>query len=199
MRSKTYWSNKLSVEDIDWNVLFYQNQINPYMPKKCRDFNWKIFHGLANTESKLKHMNYSDGICKICNTGIIKNLEHLLIGCRQNIEFWKLLEKIIKKHFGYNYSTDMKLAMFGVLNFKALSNPNDLLIVNTLLGINRYHIWKVRNCTKYGEENINIYQSLRRLKNEIECHLQVLLFGSKTSSDVKEKIKSIILNLKTDV
>ena len=46
--------------------------------KKCKDFNWKLFYGLVNTESKLKHMKYSDGLCKMCNLGVIEIAIHML-------------------------------------------------------------------------------------------------------------------------
>ena len=50
------------MNDTNWTDLFIQNLINRYMPKKCKYFNWKVFHGLVNTEVKLRQMNFSDGI-----------------------------------------------------------------------------------------------------------------------------------------
>ena len=78
IKSKGYWCRKLGVEELDWEAWFSHNFNNKLLPRKVKDFNWKLFHGLINTEKRLKQMRYSDGICKICHTQSIEDIHHLM-------------------------------------------------------------------------------------------------------------------------
>ena len=69
LKSKEYWNRKFINMNIDWEDWFSQNFVNRYIPRKCKDFNWKVFHGHVNTETRLLKMKFSDGICKLCHTG----------------------------------------------------------------------------------------------------------------------------------
>ena len=80
--SMHYWSWKFNDVDWNWEHWFTQNFINKLLPRKCKDFNWKIFHGQLNTEIRLSKMKYSDGICKICKNEA-ENLDHMLYQCGQ--------------------------------------------------------------------------------------------------------------------
>ena len=82
--------------------------------------------------------------------------------------------------------------MLGFWNIDNTQNHNDALLVNALLSIGRYHIWKIRNCIKYGEENISPFQSTKRLKADLESHLQILVLSKDTSYEIKEKVSSIM-------
>ena len=101
VKSKRYWCEKLSLNEPNWESWFSKNVMNKLLPRKEKDFNWKLFHGLINTESRLKLINCSDGICKICNTGEIEDIDHLLIKCNTNMSLWKIIEKVILDYFGH--------------------------------------------------------------------------------------------------
>ena len=193
VKSKQYWCNKINKEDINWEEVFNQNLINKFMPKKCRDFNWKIFHGLVNTELKLQHMKHSDGRCKICNSGAEENLEHLLIDCRQNAAIWERLSIVIQNSFEYQHMIDLPAIMLGIWKIDYLQDPNNLLIINTFLGICRFRIWKVRNCIKYGNDNISSAQCLRLLKVDLKTHFETLLLSNNTNNNVKEQLQSTLV------
>ena len=47
-------------------IWFQMNLVNYSFPRQCKDFNWKLFQGQINTESRLQRMSLSDGRCKIC-------------------------------------------------------------------------------------------------------------------------------------
>ena len=84
--SQSYWSSKFPSIEIDWNICFKGNFVNPLLPQKCKDFNWKMFYGLVNSEVKLKRMEKSTGCCYICKNGD-ENLEHLLYFCNEISSF----------------------------------------------------------------------------------------------------------------
>ena len=122
-------------------------------------------------------------------------MEHLLIGCRHNMLLWKILEKVFSRVFSYFRRLDSKEIILGFWDSGNTQNPYDTLMINMLLGICRYNIWKTRCCIKYGNEIISESHSKNRLKLDIEVHLQVLLLGSVASQQTKETLKSIQANL----
>ena len=52
--SKEYWGKKFPEVNMTWAEWFSQNFINKNMPRKCSDFNLKLFHGQLNTELPMK-------------------------------------------------------------------------------------------------------------------------------------------------
>ena len=78
--SQSYWSSKFPNIEIDWNICFKGNFVNPLLPRKCKDFNWKIFSGLVNTKVMLKRMVvvvYPRMVMRILNTCFIFVMEQL--------------------------------------------------------------------------------------------------------------------------
>ena len=62
--SKLQWLHKFDNIDNKWMVWFQNYLVNDLLPRQCRDFNWKLFHGQINTENRLQRMSLSDGKCK---------------------------------------------------------------------------------------------------------------------------------------
>ena len=69
-----------------WSRVFQQNLtthdifsdfFHPIYNRKSVDFHWKTLHRTIFTESKLKSMKKSNGICKICNS-YDETINHLL-------------------------------------------------------------------------------------------------------------------------
>ena len=149
-----------------------------------------------NTESRLEKMKYSNGQCKLCNTGETENIDHLMMGCRHNKIIWELLERIIQMVFGRFYKIDLVATIFGFWSVNDTQSPSDIEIINVLMGICRYHIWKIRNCIKYENEKISITQSVSRLKIELNLHLQTLLFSHSTCQIIKEKLEIVQIYMK---
>ena len=83
---------------IDWNLCFDCNFFNNLMPRKCKDFNWKIFYKQVNTETSLEKMNMSNGMCVVCENGK-ENLEHLLIDYGHVYGIWDAIARLIKSLF----------------------------------------------------------------------------------------------------
>lgn len=196
VKAKAYWCSKFGIDHINWDLLFAQNLQNKYMPRKCKDFNWKLFHGLINTESRLKRMHFSDGCCKICANGLIEDLDHLLMECSSVAPIWNLIESIIYSVFGTSYVIDLTAITLGFWGRNGTHNMSDTTIVNVLMSIARYHIWKVRNCIKYGNENISVFQSIKRVKIDLDVHLKTLNASRSTCLSLKGKIESVLAILK---
>ena len=198
IRSKHYWCEKFGINDFNWPDMFQQNFINEYLPRKCKDFNWKIFHGLVNTETRLKNMKYSDGICKSCTTGSIENMEHLLLGCKYNKFIWKLIEKIVKKLVGESFKINTLEVLLGIWSVVDTRSLTDVKIINVIMGMCRYHIWKMRNNIRYGnEDEIGFTKSVKLLKISLESHLQLLILSSKPDEETKEKFNNALTILRT--
>ena len=111
--SKDYCCKKLRVDEFDWEMWFTQNFMKKLLPRKVKDFNWKLFHGLVNTETRLRQMKYSDGMCKICSTQCTEDIQYLLFACGENKTIWKIIDKIILGSFGRAINVNINEAISG--------------------------------------------------------------------------------------
>ena len=139
-------------------------------------------------------MKYSDGLCKICKTGQYEDIKHLLYGCNEIKETWKLIEEIIQNSFGHPIKINYNESISGFWNTNAIHTKIQLCLINVLLGICRYHIWKIRNSIKYGNENINFIQRRRILKFDLKTHIHILISSVNT-----QNIKGILKGLETHI
>ena len=170
VRSKEYWSNKFSdvTTIIDWEIWFHVNFTNVCMPRKCRDFNWKLFDGCINTEMRLKQMTFSDGICKMCSSHE-ENVEHLLYTCSKLSGIWEDIVQFINNVF----ETRITLNRFSVLA-GILINDETNAVVNVVFSIARFEIWKRRNVFRYENIFIDPLIIVAKIKYEVKCHFQIL-------------------------
>ena len=65
-KSEVYWQRKFPEHELDFSLWYQEMFCNKLCERKALDFNWKLFHGQVNAETKLKAMGFSDGFCKIC-------------------------------------------------------------------------------------------------------------------------------------
>ena len=140
--SQTYWSSKFPNTEIDWNICFKGNFVNPSMPRKCNDFNWKIFYGLVNTEVRLKRTKISTGCCCVCKNGD-ENLEHLYF-CNGITLVWNEIEMIMRSVSNVEIKLDHVLVGY-------VQDEQNNFIINVLLSISRWEIWKRRNHIRYND------------------------------------------------
>ncbi len=143
VKSKSYWKNVFSKDDIDFELLFKCNMLNKCSPRKCLDYNWKVFHGQVNTESRLHRMKLSDGICVICKHDI-ENIEHLLVSCSSIVKLWKWVEYICSVLYNKQFALNKEIILLGMLN-----DSNIDKIINMILHICKWVIWKRRCVVKY--------------------------------------------------
>ena len=189
-KSKLYWENIIFTNRrFDWDKWFYINFQNKIIPKKVRDFNWKIFHGVVNTESRLERMNYSDGRCKCCNVAF-ENLEHLLINCLYRKRIWNTLHDLIKEII--TNDPDFKLDKLEIMT-GYFNNENETItsIINMCIGMTRYHLWISRNKIKHDEEQSSYAHCLATLKGYLLSHIKILLLSDKTEVNIKSQLQVI--------
>ena len=168
IKSKEYWSKKICDVDINWKEWFSHNFVNILIPRKCKDFNWKIFRGQLNTELRLKKMKYSNGICKICEDAE-ENTDHLISKCPEVNVMWKCIKDVIHNCITSEYAiTDFHKIAYMDEKLK------DAALINMLLTICRWTIWKRRNINKYDGKHLKQIESIALLKSEIKKHVLVL-------------------------
>ena len=187
LKFKEYWPQKLGVENIRWDTWFQINNINKLTPHKTKDFNWRILHGLINTEKKLKTMNMSDGLCLVCNG--VEDIKHLLYGCDGTKDLWSYTETILSTWLNEPFRIRDVEALSGSWNFDFKEINNKTLLTNTVLSICRHHIWRTRCKLKYGNAQKNSSASLRMLKWLLRDHLNTLIQSNTNSaSDICEEL-----------
>ena len=189
INSKDYWRYEMFPGlNLDWNVWFKVNFNSKILPRKCKDFNLKLFHGWLSTESRLSRMRYSDGLCKCCQREK-ENIEHLLINCQYRLQVWKLLQKSLRKSFGNNLIISRKEIIAGLFhNFES----NESQIINMCIGITRFHLWKTRNSIKEDDETITFVNCSMFLKHKIIDHANILLNSETTSNGIKQILTKVV-------
>ena len=199
MLPKTYWGvHKFPGVNFDWEKWGEMNFVNEILPRKIRDFHFKIFHGVLNSESRIKKMKdkngvpYSNGICKCCNQEE-ENTEHILISCRYRLKIWKILQLTIEDFIGYPFQIDRLKIMTG--HFDGPEGQNSALIINLLMGITRYLLWLMRNSIKHDAIIIPFEACYLKLKYVINNHITLLL----SSKNTKPGIKTLLAGVKTSV
>ena len=186
--SRRYWNNKFPLENFNWDAWFCQNFTNKLMPRNCSDFNWKIFYGILNTEMRLKRMRLSDGTCKIChNAG--ENLDHLLSECKDVNYIWEYAETLIKRCFNNEFRMSKLYILTGYFWDCSWS-----YLVNVIITVCRWEIWKRRNLNRFEGKLISIEQCKLRILTNIKYHCKTLL-GSKQATKYKADIKTILDNV----
>ena len=191
IKSKSYWKEKFKNPNLDFDLWFTCNLNSSIIPRKCIDFNWKIFHGKICTETILKKMKFSDGICCVCNNEI-ENVDHLLLKCQGIDVVWKYIENIIMKFMKTKIILNEKIILGGILK-----ESFECEVVNLMLSIARYIIWKRRNRIKYEQNILNIDACIKWINYEVKLQIKILLkvkqiVKSKTKVEVLERLYKIL-------
>ena len=162
---------KFDNPDIDFNMWFHCNFTGFIIPRKCTDFNWKLFHGHVFTEVRLQKMKFSDGICKMCNSQV-ENIVHLLISCTGLKDIWKMVENILC----------IKVTNFEIIAGCLYDNVEGD-VQNMIISITRFVIWKRRNIMKYDKKMLSIDDTNHWLKSEFKSHINVILKTEKVKKN----------------
>jgi hypothetical protein len=127
-------------------------------------------------------MNFSDGLCTICKVGQ-ENVDHLLLFCQDTKPVWTNIENIIARFLDKDFKLSYKNIICGILEqtFEA-----DLL--NLILSITRYIIWKRRNRAKYENSIISAKSCNIWINTEIKYHIRTLLC-SKNITNNRTKVR----------
>ena len=182
--STDYWETKYSIYDMNWSDYYQQTLTNNLLPRKCKDFNWKLFHGKVNTGVRLEIMNISSNICNVCNN-FAEDIEHLIFHCENSQQIWHRVSEILNISLSDGFHVNKMISILGI--WQDANNDYDqktLKFINTILSITRFHIWKVRCSIKYGQEQISMIRNMSQLKYSLSTHL--FLLGRSPDQTVKE-------------
>ena len=179
-KSEVYWQRKFPEHELDFSLWYQEMFCNKLCERKALDFNWKLFHGQVNAETKLKAMGFSDGFCKICKIEQ-ENTEHIFI-CKDIENFWSKLEETLEI-IDMNLPITRFQQMVGVLNEGYYNS-----IMNMILSMSRWEIWK-RRCTyryenRYLDEKCLTYVIFKRLVEHIKVLMKLNWVKEKTDLKV---------------
>ena len=197
IKTKQYWCDEFGLNDIAWETWIEVNLINKLLPRKSRDFNWKILHRLVNSGTKLKLMNLSDGICKRCQNQQMENLEHLLFNCIESSKLWHVIQDSMQEYLGTPFIVEKMQALTGIWQTDVTINS---LVLNMVLSLTRHHMWKIRCKKWYGNENTSLTLSLCILKNSLLEHTRILITSKTTETNLVPyliKLESILVKIET--
>ena len=167
-KNKRYWMNKFEceIDDTQWVKYFRSNVKNRLLPRKCVDFNWKIFHGIIATEKRLKAMGMSDGLCTMCKN-YEENVQHLLIDCIGLDIIWKHVQRWINL-------VNPNIVLSNVNILLGLEN-DDNFCIGLIVTMSKFCIWKRRNLYKYENKLTSLAETISNIRLEVKNHIIALL------------------------
>ena len=176
-KSEKYWTQKFCHINIDFPVLYSKLFVSKLIPRCVLDFNWRIFNGQVLTEKKLLLMKLSNGLCSCCHLEN-EDLTHLFVECSYFKPVWAQVEYILSD------IESIDLQPFHHI-FGFLSDDYHTGVINMILSIARWCIWK-RRCTVKYEKREQIKLSV---KDEFTIFLKEHLCMMNNSSQIKDSLE----------
>ena len=185
-KSEEYWKKKWNF-DIDFDIWYEKLFTCSLIPRKVLDFNWRVFHGQIVTEKRLQIMKLSKGLCICCNNGI-EDVTHLFVECSAFKSVWNYVVYVLKQ-----FCVTSLLEFNMIVGF--LENDKRYDIVNMIISIARWVIWK-RRCALKFEKNFVPQMPVR---DEFRCtlknHVVILLTSKKISNLVMKSDLNALMNM----
>ena len=142
------WNNVYN-EEFHWPKI-WNNLKRLDISNKIKEFQWKCNHNIIYTESRLRKMNLSNGRCHLCKeSNIQEDLQHLFFKCIISNRFISNITILINTLNVGTVNLNEKNMMFGF----NMGGKHELLL-NTLIFISKWSIWKARNKVKYDKIHI---------------------------------------------
>ena len=136
------WNNVYN-EEFHWPKI-WNNLKRLDISNKIKEFQWKCNHNIIYNESRLRKMNLSNGRCHLCKeSNIQEDLQHLFFKCIISNRFISNIIILINTLNVGTVNLNEKNMMF-VFN---MWGKHELLL-NTLIFISKWSIWKARNKVK---------------------------------------------------
>ena len=183
IRSIDYWCKKFPNVCINFEN-WYNMLSNVNMGhRKSLDFGWKILHGLVNCETRLQKMGYSDGRCKMCLTE--ENVLHIF-KCLHVSNVWLYINETFSIFLDRKFEINDFQLLIGFINGEKYCD-----LLNTVLMIVRFEIWKSR-CNNRYDDNPQYHRNLlSNVKLSLKNHLNILLVKYKKCDKISKLIDLI--------
>ena len=82
-------------------------------------------------------------------------------------------------------------SLSGIWQTNIVKDKHILLIINVILSITRFHIWKIRCCIKYDDKNIELIENVNKLKWSLIDHTKLLISNKKIDRDIMMMLESL--------
>ena len=189
IKALEYWNNKWQQENINFEI-WYKNLLTcSLIPRNVLDFNWRIFHGQIVTEKRLQRMKLSNGVCTSCYNDI-EDVTHLFVKCSSSKPVWNSVESTLK-YFRIN-----KLSTFNMI-VGFLEHDKKYDIVNMILSIARWIIWKRRCSQKFEKDSKQQIDIGKQFIHMLKGHISILLKSSTLKDlEIENELDSIMKMLK---
>ena len=142
---------------------------------KCKQsiiqFQWKCLHNIVYSEYRLQKMGKSDGQCHFCKNEI-ESLMHLFYRCHKIKHVLDELKHIFNSIFEKNIVFVEENLIIGVYEGEITEN---LLLMNLVICILKWVIWKTRNYIKYNKSTYREAIVITNLKNELRSNIQMMI------------------------
>jgi len=185
-RCKNYWINMYPSITSSWCNVFEMNTCNRFIPRAIIDFNWKLIHGVVNTEDKLQKMKYSDGKCTICTEN--ETVRHLLIECKDVKNIWNMINLILRKAIDDTIQLNDQHILIGMVE----ERTEDMYITNMVIAIVRWIIWKRRNKCKFEQSLLTFNQFKCFVLSNIQIHIDTLMKSRSVKICSKDKLNTLM-------
>ena len=181
------WEN-IYQNNIQWNLVW--DSISKMKVKnKIQEFQWKCVHNILYTEDKLCKIGLSNGLCNLCKNHK-ENQQHLFFHCTKVKTTLKLLEDIIENVLQLNGTLQINQQTITLGYLKEPQTQRN--VVNILICIYKWVIWKTRNKIKYEDLKITDFSIKNAFKNEMKSNFSLL--QSHDLTNFKEKINHVFQN-----
>ncbi len=158
VKSEDYWTNKFG-NNIEFSAI-YKSIWKSTAERKVKQFIWKCFHGVINTESKMQRMKISQrrGMCQMCDRDI-ENQEHLFMYCQKVGDYWCQVEEMIQS----TTKVKVKLKEQDILLMYRGEKESD---VNEIIFNSKWLLWKRRNLKIFEKHDEEIKTTLQKLREK---------------------------------
>ena len=142
---------------IDWrHVLNFK--LKKIKENQVKQFNFKLLHNVLPFKDNLfKWKIAPDIVCKYCNKP--ESSLHILLKCRQVIDFWKRIHSLLLNLFKHDISIDEQLIVIGIN-----TDDSKFMLINVLCTI----------CNIYKIYILNIHLSHRHHQGSITYQMLML-------------------------
>lgn len=156
--------------DLNWGTI-YKGLWDCLCERKVIEFQWKIIHNGITSETRLKQMNKSDGICKLCQLEE-ESIRHLLFDCELVQLTWRTIIGWLKT-INNSFKLKETMVLFGLIESEELVEHRSL--IQYVIFTTNWIIWKRRNKMRYDHIWIDENTMIRQLKGELNDNIAILL------------------------
>ena len=107
----------------------------------------------------------------MCKRDILENGIHCLYECPNSRQIWLKVERILSHIEQRSITITSRHALSGFWDNEV---NEEVLLANMIMGITRYHLWKVRNSIQFDNKQIDLSGSSKMLRASLLNHVGIL-------------------------